>query len=220
MYFSSVPASTADKGGKEHCIGVAYSDKVTGPYHPQDEPWLCPPNGQQGMNYFGADAIASDNSRYVVYTEENPTDNGSQDTIKLQEVDDKNEAKITGTPHELYHSQKEKSAKTGSSAPALVKHPKTNGYVLFYVTGSLEAHSQQIEYATSDTLTGNFAQQGILLKSGVYDGRNITAPGAPAFAQDSSTDMVFMANGNNPSGEREMYVAKLNYDGNKVSLDN
>ncbi len=105
-----------------------------------------------------------------------------------------------------------------TEGPALVANPSIHGFVLFFVVGFYKNTDYRNDYATADQITGPYQRQGILLKTGTYQGVNITAPGEPDLMGTSATEMILMGDKDSSYGLREMYTAQLTYDGHRVSL--
>lgn len=61
MYFSAARAANAAR----HCVGVATSDTITGPYTAQSTAWVC--HNDQGGSIDASSFVDSDGSRYVTY---------------------------------------------------------------------------------------------------------------------------------------------------------
>lgn len=95
-----------------------------------------------------------------------------------------------GPPHDILDSLS--SEANDAEGPALVRNP-FGGYTLFYDAGFFAHEDYRIKYAHSDTLTGAYTERGTLLRTGVYEGVNLTAPGGPDFVGDSNLDMTFMS---------------------------
>lgn len=63
MYYSAI--TTADPTGATHCVGVATSSTVQGPYTGQADSLICPLSTGGAIDAAGY--VDSDGSRYIVY---------------------------------------------------------------------------------------------------------------------------------------------------------
>lgn len=103
-----------------------------------------------------------------------------------------------------------------TESPALGANP-SGGFVLYYVNNNFKQTTYSIQYATADTLTGNYTRRGVLLKTGTYDGVNVSGPGGPDFVDPEH--MIFMSNAEAKyNGTRLLHAAVLQYNGRSVTL--
>src|SRR5271163_527026 len=109
MYYAGVPKSAP----RHHCIGVATSETITGPYQPLQTPFACPKIHTQG-GAIDPDGFLdpSTGKRYVTYkVDGNSIGHGGlckntrapivPTPILLQEVDPSNGITLIGHPKEI-----------------------------------------------------------------------------------------------------------------------
>ena len=84
--------------------------------------------------------------------------------------------------------------------------------MLYYLNNNFHQTAYAIKYATADTLTGNYTRQGALLRTGQYDGLNLSGPGGADFVDPEH--MIFMSNAEcKYNGTRLLHAAVLQYEG-------
>ena len=206
MYYAAIPRNTT-----KHCIGVATSQTILGPYEPQDHPFLCS-EGQTGA--IDGNGFMNGDDRYVIYKNGSAKSLTAKSHVALQKVQANGYTKI-GDPVTLYNSTKADS--WDSEGPALVARPG-GGFVAFFAIGFFKNTDYTIDYATADKIDGPYTPRGTLLKTGTYEGISVTAPGAPDFVGRNASQMIFTSDTVNHYGSRSMYIATLRYEGNNVSL--
>ena len=205
LYYAAENATT-----NVHCVGAATSSSVTGPYTPNSPlPLICPDDGAIDPNGF-----THEGTRYLVYKQGHAhTDKNDPTRIMLQQTG-ADGLTFVGNPTELIHSTIIGGNDTES--PALVENPN-GGFVLYYVNNNFRQTAYSIEYATADTLTGNYTKQGALLHTGQYDGVHLSGPGGADFVDPDH--MIFMSNAACEfNGTRLMHAAVLQYQGTTVTL--
>jgi len=172
MYYS--PALQSNDG--VHCLGLARSTNVEGPYNDSSTaPFICPEDAGGAIDASGF--LDSDGSRYVVYKIDGPAANNggycnSPDNIlnnfqntslMLQQVENDGYTTIGG-PSVLYNNQGLKD-KYNIEAPVIVK---SNGvYFLFFSSGCYSDNSYFTGYVTSTkSVWGPYGKRKVLLKTG------------------------------------------------------
>jgi Glycosyl hydrolases family 43 len=167
-----------------HCLGVATSKSVTGPYVPSDQPWACPEIHSLG-GAIDPDGFldGSTNRRYVSYkVDGNSIGNGGTCSnaiapikptpIMLQEVSTDGITKI-GEPVEILDRDEQDGPLI--EAPALYRSDE-GVYFLFYSSNCFTTPLYDTAYATALNITGPYARGGRpLLISG--DGPDLVGPG-------------------------------------------
>lgn len=217
MYYS--PEVT--EGGL-HCVGVARSGNVEGPYTDgSTEPWVCP--REQGGAIDASGFVDGDGKRYVLYKIDGPAvtgggycaspNNKPSTPILLQEVQEDGYTKIGGATEiwnnggEVDHYQTE--------APIIVKGDDGT-YFLFYSTGCYTDASYTTSYVTSQSIAGPYGNPQVLLKNGDY---GLFGPGGADITL-SGGQMVFHSLINNDINQgRAMSTATLTLSGNSASIN-
>ncbi|RMZ89210.1 hypothetical protein DV736_g3563, partial [Chaetothyriales sp. CBS 134916] len=180
LYYTDEPSWSP----AHHCLGVATSDKVTGPYVPSDQPLACPDVESLG-GAIDPDGFldTSTNRRYVVYKiDGNSIGRGGScnndvpplipTPIILQEVAGNGVTKI-GEPVQIL----ERGEQDGPliEAPALYRSDE-GVYFLFFSSNCFTTPLYDIAYATALNITGPYRRANRpLLISG--DGPNLVGPG-------------------------------------------
>jgi beta-xylosidase len=216
MYFSAAAASDTSK----HCVGVATSSTVTGPYVPENAPLACPL--QQG-GAIDPDGFYDDGSFYVVYKIDGNSLDGDgtlhSTPIMLQALDS-DAATPYGSPIQIL----DRSDADGPlvEAPSLVKRGDT--YYLFFSSNMYDTPLYDVSYATASNITGPYtkaqAPNAPLLVSG--DSSNVgplSGPGGSDFSVDG-TRIVFHAfeNGQNISNGRAMFTSLIQESNGIIQL--
>ena len=170
MYYS--PALQSNTG--VHCIGLARSTDVEGPYNDSSTaPLICPEEAGGAIDAAGF--LDDDNKRYIVYKIDGPAANNGgycastnnivhNTSLMLQQV--KNDAYTTiGGPESLYNNQGV-SDKYNVEAPIIVKG-SSGVYFLFFSSGCYSDNSYTVSYVTSKkSIWGPYGKRKVLLKSG------------------------------------------------------
>jgi len=161
MYFSGeLPNS------HQHCIGVARSDSIAGPYEPLPEPWACP-RGEGGAIDAAGFYDEDTGRRYVVYKIDgnsksgySPCGTGVDDPklktpLMLQEVESDGVTKI-GKPVDILDRI---AAEDGAlvEAPELTKRDDGT-YVLFFSSHCFQDPRYDIKYAWSKHIHGPYVR--------------------------------------------------------------
>ncbi|RMZ83538.1 hypothetical protein DV738_g1085, partial [Chaetothyriales sp. CBS 135597] len=167
-----------------HCLGVATSSNVTGPYVPSDQPLACPDVDAVG-GAIDPDGFLDTwtNRRYVVYKiDGNSIGHGGScnndvaplvpTPIMLQEVAADGVSKI-GEPIQIL----DRSELDGPLVEAPTLYRSDEGiYFLFFSSNCFTTPLYDVSYATALNITGPYSRAGRpLLISG--DGPNLVGPG-------------------------------------------
>jgi len=173
MYYS--PALRSNGG--IHCIGVARSLNVEGPYNDSStEPWVCPEEAGGAIDAAGF--LDKDNSRYVMYKIDGQAVNGGgycastnnlvfNTSIMLQHVEADGYTKI-GSPVSIWNNQGVED-QYNTEAPSLVLSGDGSTYFLFFSTGCYTEASYTTSYVTSTSgIFGPYGDKQVLLKEGDY----------------------------------------------------
>jgi len=200
-----------------HCVGVATSDAIVGPYMPAAAPWACPV-GQGGAIDASGFRDTATGRQWVMYKiDGNALGHGGscnngveplQPTpIMLQEVADDGVTKI-GDAFPIL----DRTAADGPlvEAPNMAMGPD-GSYVLFYSSGCYDSPSYDVKYATAGAVEGPYTRGGNLLKTGDF---GLTAPGG-ATAVEGSRQMLLHANCHGTSG-RCMFLASWAVNGDQA----
>lgn len=181
---------------KRHCIGLARSRTVTGPYNDSStHPLICPKAAGGAIDAAGF--LDSNNARYIVYKIDGPaiTNGGycnnpnnppsTNTSLMLQQVQNDGYT-VIGGPSVLYNNQGV-SDKYNVEAPAIVR---SNGgvYFLFFSSGCTSDNSYTVSYVTSiNGVRGPYGKRKVLLQTGDY---GLYAPGG-ADMDKKTGDFVF-----------------------------
>lgn len=201
-----------------HCVGVATSDTVVGPYSPATEPWACPVDRGGAIDASGFFDEGS-GRRWVTYkTDGNALGKGGScnngvepirpTPIMLQEVADDGVTKV-GEAFQIL----DRTAADGPlvEAPNIAMGPQ-GSYILFYSSGCYDSPSYDLKYATARAVEGPYTRGGILLQTG---DRGLTAPGGATAVVESSGQMLLHANCHGVRG-RCMFLATWAVNGNNT----
>lgn len=216
MYFSGeVKANPA-----RHCIGIAISDTVTGPYIPDDEPFACDLDIGGAIDASGFQD--DDGTNYVLYkVDGNSVGHGGScgntvqpiapTPIMLQEVEVDGVTKI-GDAVEIFNRSDEDGPLV--EAPSLLRTPQ-GLYILFFSSGCYLEPTYNVNYATSTSAKGPFQRAARpMMRTGDF---SLQAPGgASAVSVGSSFGIAFHANC--PQG-RCMHTTPTTVDGKEVMVD-
>lgn len=185
MYFSGELPDT-----HQHCIGVARSRKITGPYKPDAQPWACP-RKQGGAIDASGFLDEGTGRRYVVYKVDGnsmpgftPCGTGVADPklrtpLVLQEVDFLDGATKRGNPVEILNRVASEDGPL-IEAPELTRRPDGT-YVLFFSSHCFQDPKYNIKYAWSTSIQGPYQRAAEpLLQTGDF---GLSAPGGPTTAK-------------------------------------
>lgn len=211
LYFSGqIPNS------HQHCIGVARSRDITGPYKPDPEPWACPREEGGAIDASGFFDQAT-GRRYVVYkvdgnSKGEPTACGTgvddpalRTPIMLQRVDPADGATKIGGPREILNRVPELDGAL-VEAPNLVRRGRDGMYVLWYSSHCFNNPLYDVKYAYSANIEGPYRRgpDGPVLARGDF---GLDAPGGMTSARKDGGGDFIMFHGNCDKG-RCMYAAE------------
>ena len=189
MYYSAALQSN----GGIHCVGLARSTSITGPYNDSSTaPLICPESDGGAIDAAGF--LDSDNSRYVVYKIDGPAVNNggycnnpsnppsTNTSLMLQQVQSDGYTLI-GSPVILYNNQGV-SDSYNVEAPVIVRSSEGT-YFLFFSAGCTSANSYIWDYVTSNSVVGPYSNRQTLLATGGFGeygpgGADITPDGTTA----------------------------------------
>lgn len=158
-----------------HCLGVARSANVAGPYNDSSsQPWICPE--AEGGAIDAAGYLDDDGTRYVVYKIDGPAANGGgycanqnnrpSTPILLQQTASDGYAKI-GNPIQLLDNNGE-ADRYQTEAPSILKG-SDGTYFLFFSTGCYDDNSYTTSYVTSTTgIKGPYGNRQVLMQQGDF----------------------------------------------------
>jgi beta-xylosidase len=183
----------------QHCIGVARSDSVKGPFVPDRDPWVCPTKDGGAID---ASGFKDGDKRYVVYKVDGnskgaPSQCGTgvddpalRTPIMLQRVEADGATKIGNPVEILDRSRPEDGALV--EAPNLVRRGDGT-YVLWYSSHCFTDPLYDVKYAYSSSIEGPYTRsEGPLLKAPDF---GLAAPGgATSRTQDGEDFLVFHGN--------------------------
>jgi beta-xylosidase len=173
MYYS---AALQSNDGATHCVGLARSTNVQGPYNDSStEPLICPETAGGAIDPAGF--LDDDNSRYIIYKIDGPaiTNGGycnspnnppsTNTSLMLQQVQNDGYT-VIGGPSVLYNNQGVNDS-YNVEAPTIVKNDGV--YFLFFSSGCTSADSYTLSYVTSTTsVWGPYGDRQVLLQTGDY----------------------------------------------------
>ena len=220
MYYSAPP-----KGDPVlHCVGVATSKSVNGPYKAVDKPFACPVERGGAIDASGyQDPVTG--LRYIVYKVDGNAKGKGGDCGNSIEP-------IVSTPILLQQVGLDGVTPVGEPVPILDRedndgplveapsiYQSAEGiYFLFFSSGCYTSPSYDIKYATATEIAGPYTKASKpLLKSG--DGPNLNGPGGASVSADGKV-MIFHAT-LNPRGRplyRGIFTAKPQFDGRTVTI--
>ena len=210
MYYTAATKARTDL----HCLGVATSSSIGGPYRPtSDNPWVCPTS--QGGAIDPAGYVAPDGTRWVVYkVDGNAIGHGGvcnngvapivPTPIMLQQVSAADGFTPIGAAVQLITNGVYDGPVT--EAPSLSQMPDGT-FVLFFSSNCYATPLYDVSYATSRNIKGPYTKHGPLFVTGTS---GLQAPGGLDVAVNGN-HAVFHANWG--SG-RAMFTAILDGAGN------
>lgn len=221
MYYSAALQSNSGI----HCLGLARSTTVTGPYNDSStEPWICPEDAGGAIDAAGF--LDDDDSRYVVYKIDGPaiTNGGycnspsnppsTNTSLMLQQTQNDGYTMI-GSPVVLYNNQGVDDS-YNVEAPS-IKKGSDGTYFLFFSSGCTSANSYTISYVTSTSIWGPYDNRQVLLETGDF---GLYGPGGADISL-SNGDMVFASL--SVSGDidypRVMSTASITLNGQTASVN-
>jgi beta-xylosidase len=218
MYYS---ASTSEDESK-HCIGAATSSSVTGPYTPEQDVLAC--DIRKGGAIDAAGFKDDDGTYYIVYKIDGNSINTGSDyhptPIMLQKL--QSDA-VTPDGDAVQLIDRDDADGPLVEAPSLVK--SGGQYYLSFSSNMYNTMKYDISYAVASAVAGPYtkasAPDAPLLASG--DSSDVGALGGPGgsdFREDGGA-VAFHAfnNGENMDKARGMWVANVNIDGGKISIE-
>ncbi|MCJ1419760.1 hypothetical protein MMC32_006116 [Xylographa parallela] len=150
MYYSARHAIKL----KRHCVGVATSKNITGPYTPQAQPVVCPLSAGGAIDPDGFHD--ADGSRYLIYKVDgnslnNITGTTNPTPLMLQQVSSDDGFTLIGGPTQLLDRTKADGPLI--EAPSMMRSTSGNSsvYVLFFSSNVFTTWHYDVSYATSTT---------------------------------------------------------------------
>lgn len=221
MYYS--PALQSNTG--VHCIGLARSLTVEGPYNDSSTaPFICPEAAGGAID--ASSFLDSNNDRYVVYKIDGPAANNggycaspsnppsTNTSLMLQQVQNDGYTTIGG-PAVLYNNQGV-SDSYNIEAPIIVRS-SAGVYFLFFSSGCYNADSYTVSYVTSkSSIWGPYGMRKVLLKTGNY---GLYAPGG-ADIDEKTGDMLLhsFTESNNIADGRVLDTARVKLSGRQATI--
>lgn len=207
-----------------HCIGLARSQNVDGPYtDDSSEPLICPEDAGGAIDAAGF--LDKDKTRYIVYKIDGPaiTNGGycnspsnppsTNTSLMLQRVEADGYTTVDG-PVVLYNNQGESDA-YNVEAPA-IKRSREGIYFLFFSSGCTSDNSYTISYVTStEGVGGPYGERKVLLKTGDY---GQFGPGGTDVARNRNLMVYHSLAQSNDVSVRVMNTARLGLCGREAYL--
>ncbi|KAF5385293.1 hypothetical protein D9615_000937 [Tricholomella constricta] len=219
MYYSA----TSAQDPSAHCVGVATSATVRGPYQPLATPFVCHLN--LGGSIDAAGHYHPDGSLYVVYKIDgnNRGSGGSCNNgippikstpIMLQKVAADGFTKIGS---EVQILDRDDGDGPLIEAPSLIH---VNGvWFLFFSSGCFAETTYDLSYAYATSVTGPYTKaRGPIAPLLVTGTDGLRAPGSACVARDGSKIVFHAWLGNDISGGRGMWTGIPKISGTTVSL--
>ncbi|KAL1584450.1 hypothetical protein WHR41_06385 [Cladosporium halotolerans] len=214
MYYSA----TTRQNAALHCVGVATSNTITGPYTPAgDEALICPLDQGGAID---ASVFNNNGQRWITWkVDGNAIGNGGicGNTVEPIKPTPLRLQRLSASGTSLVGSATTILDNNGASdqglieAPALLNHAGT--WFLFFSANCYTTEQYNVAYATASSVTGPYTRAGRpLFQTGDM---GLVAPGGGDAAQDGRHFAFHAREGTN--GDRAMYTALLNFDGNTVS---
>lgn len=212
MYYSGQLASDS----AHHCLGVATADTITGPWTPNDEPWICDVAEGGSIDPSGF-LDKGTGKRYVVYKVDgnsigkggdcnNGVDPKQPTPIMLQEVGGDGTTRI-GPAVELLDRTEADGPLV--EAPNLIR-AADGSYVLFFSSHCFTSPSYDVKYAVSESVAGPYTRTPeALFRTGYY---SLTSPGG---ATSVARGGVIVFHGDCAAG-RCMFMARFSVTGEYV----
>ncbi|KAI1201431.1 glycoside hydrolase family 43 protein [Nemania serpens] len=207
---------TAWKKGGTHCIGVATSASVTGPYKPQSQPLICNDAGGGVIDAAGYDDGVN---RWIMWKVDGSALGGLTTCVNTPTG-----STYYPTPIMIQQMNRDAITLVGSAskildhvgannngiveAPSLYKISDGN-YALFYSAHCYDSDDYDIEAAFSSTINGPYTDRIIVMNTANPFG--IKGPGGLDIDPNGKT-VVFHGRlkANDPTGARELFSADIN----------
>jgi beta-xylosidase len=221
MYFADEIAGNP----AHHCVGVATSQTILGPYKPQDTPFACPIDQGGAIDADGFQDV--DGKRYVVYkVDGNSIGHGGEcmnsaapivpTPIMLQEVAEDG-VTLIGEPTEILN----RDDFDGPLIEAPSLHRSNEGiYFLFFSSNCFTGPLYDTSYATATSIYGPYtkAERPLFITG---DGPDLRGPGGSDIVKDGSR-VVLHGHLDDTTGyvgyaPRGMYTAQLTFNGRTVT---
>lgn len=213
LYYSGQVASD----GSHHCVGVATSTSILGPYAPRDEPLQCDLRG--GGEIDPSSFRDDDGNVYVTYKVDgnsigaggecnNGIDPKKATPIMLQQVATNGIDKM-GDPRPILDRVGDEPL---VEAPAIYR-ARDGTYILFFSAGCYTSPSYNVNYATAKSIGGPYTRASSPLITS-NDGLGLVSPGGATPVQGGDV-IVFHAN---CRAGRCMHVKKFEFKDGKVAL--
>ncbi|KAK8247059.1 putative endo-arabinase [Phyllosticta capitalensis] len=217
MYFSAARAANAAR----HCVGVATSDTITGPYTAQSTAWVC--HNDQGGSIDASSFVDSDGSRYVTYKIDGNSQgsggacNNENAPIKstpiMQQKVGSNGIDKVGDPYQILTNSDSSVDGPDVEAPSIAKF-SDGRYVLFFSSNCYTTINYNVNYATASSVSGPYTRASTPLFTSSSTG--LWSPGGASIAPDGQ-HLVFHAYIEAGSSIRAMYTAQLSWNDNVAS---
>lgn len=202
-----------------HCLGVATSKAILGPWTTSATPWHCDYDLGGTIDSSGF-LDESDGSRWVVYKiDGNSIGNGGScdntvapikaTPLMLQRVAGDGVTKI-GAPTQILDRTDDDGPLV--EAPNIIRS-SAGKYILFFSSHCFTSSDYNVKYATATSVTGPYTRGGeALLETNDF---NLTSPGGGTSVNEGGL-MVFHANCNAGGSNRCMYVSNFTESGTNV----
>ncbi|KAH9845201.1 glycoside hydrolase family 43 protein [Teratosphaeria destructans] len=220
MYYAAALTNNTDI----HCVGIARSMNVAGPYtDASTTPLICPYSAGGAIDAAGF--LDDDNKRYVVYKIDGPaiTNGGycnspsnppsTNTSLMLQQVQNDGST-LNGSPVVLYNNQGV-SDSYNVEAPYIVK--RHGVYFLFFSSGCTSADSYTVSYLTASSVLGPYSDRQVLLKTGDF---GLYGPGGASFSTRGGQLVYHSEFESDNDATRWLNTAHVMFGGNRVSILN
>ncbi|KAJ3876268.1 glycoside hydrolase family 43 protein [Lentinula edodes] len=206
-----------------HCVGVATSTNVEGPYAPQAEPLVCPISTGGAIDPAGFHDVNGD--FYLVWkVDGNNIGHGGSCNNGV--------APIVPTPIMIQQLTTEGTAfAVGSTATEILDRDDNDGPLIeapsltrsvegvYFLTFSSNCYSTSlydVSYATATNVLGPYTKQPWLMITGTPFAQ-LYAPGGADITPDG-TKLVFHADLGTTSDTRQLYTAEITLSGTTISI--
>lgn len=225
MYFSAAANDSAASGDIKHCVGVATSPNVTGPYTPTNDPIACPLDSGGAIDIAGYIDDDANKTMYVVYKVDGSNLDSGDDVyptpIMLQEMTSDG---ITPVGSAIQLLDRDPNGGDGPliEAPSLIKSDGI--YYLTFSSSMFNTPQYDSSYAYATDIIGPWAKQHspyapLLVTGDASSAGTLMGPGGSSFAKDG-TKLAFHAdvNGENVDNGRALYVANITLANNVITI--
>lgn len=219
MYYAAALKSNS----AVHCVGLARSGTVTGPYNDSStEPMICPESAGGAIDASGF-LDPTSKKRYVVYKIDGPAANNGgycastsytspNTSLMLIQTESDGYTRVAG-PVNLYNND---GVADSYNIEAPVIRYSGGTYLLFFSSGCTSSNSYTVSYVTATNIWGPYGNRQLLLGTG-DDG--LYGPGG-ATPDAATGNFVYhsLEKSNDIGAGRQLNTASWAADGDSITL--